>query len=119
MAPRWPQFHRRPKWPRDSTGGCTGQHTASPIHIFLGCLNCTEQPLNIFTVARNPFLGSVRGILKFDVIPPLLSRASFAKVEVGDPAGLLVLVAVLAMDGSPTSAKAARHGVVHGHGEKH
>ena len=53
------------------------------------------------------------------MIPPLLAIARFAKVDVGAPAGLHVHVAVLVIDGGRTSANAARHGVVHGHGEKH
>ena len=53
------------------------------------------------------------------MIPPSLAIARFAKVDVGAPAGLLVHVAVLVIDGVRTSANPARHVEVHGHGEKH
>ena len=58
------------------------------------------------------------------MIPPRVARASLAKVEVGDPAGLFVFVAVMAMDGTPFSAQGARHGdllhdFLHGPGEEH
>ena len=88
-------------------------------------------PLNIFNVARLPLLGILRAQLQFRMIPPCFARAFLAKVVVGGPAGLFVIVSVMTLDGTPCSAHGARHGELlhdfldvlhdfrHGPGEEH